>query len=308
MCDDRQMVVELGTGTLRPAVQTDPILSSSGGPWSGFSLEEHDSEGPREGSNLAPAEHVIMVKLDLAGAIELKQEDQWMEMDMQPGQFLMFPAMVPFSYRCRDLGRFLTVSLDRSFVRCAAHDLLSGPDGWEWGESVPVTDPLVFSLGVSLHEEALAGFAGGRTYGESLAAALAVQLVRRYGASCPVPGGSANGSRLNRHQLRRTLDFIHDHLAGEVSLAALAGRAGLSPFHFARLFKATTGQAPHQYVLRCRVERARQLLLGSTQTAADVAVRVGFCDQSHLTSHFKRHYGVTPREFRQRMGADKVFA
>ncbi|HKQ40341.1 MAG TPA: helix-turn-helix transcriptional regulator, partial [Verrucomicrobiae bacterium] len=82
---------------------------------------------------------------------------------------------------------------------------------------------------------------------------------------------------------------------------SLAGAAGLSPFHFARLFKRSTGLSPHQYVLRCRVERARGLLMRSKASIAEVAVEVGFCDQSHLAAHFKRVYGVSPKAFLQQV-------
>jgi AraC family transcriptional regulator len=97
--------------------------------------------------------------------------------------------------------------------------------------------------------------------------------------------------------LRRVIEYIDAHLGQGLSLAELAGVAGLSPFHFARVFKRTTGLAPHQFVVRCRVERARDLLVRGQATVADVAAHVGFADQSHLSAHFKRVFGMTPAAF-----------
>jgi AraC family transcriptional regulator len=64
------------------------------------------------------------------------------------------------------------------------------------------------------------------------------------------------------------------------------------------LFKQSTGLTPHQYVIQCRVERAKQLLLQGELTIADIAYRVGFANQSHLNRHFKRLFGVTPKAIR----------
>jgi AraC family transcriptional regulator len=75
--------------------------------------------------------------------------------------------------------------------------------------------------------------------------------------------------------------------------------AHVSPYHFARLFKHSTGLPPHQYVIACRVERAKELLRERDRLPlADVAAEVGFSSQSHFTRHFKRLVGVTPRRFR----------
>jgi AraC family transcriptional regulator len=79
----------------------------------------------------------------------------------------------------------------------------------------------------------------------------------------------------------------------------MAAVARLSPYHFARQFKAATGLPPHQYVIARRVERAKQLLqAGTGHSIAEVAARAGFSDQSQFSRHFKRLVGVTPGQFR----------
>lgn len=98
-----------------------------------------------------------------------------------------------------------------------------------------------------------------------------------------------------KYKLRQVIDYINDHLDQDLGLAKLAELVQMSPHYFARLFKQSTGFAPHQYVIRCRVERAKQLLIQGKLTIAQVAYAVGFAHQSHLNRHFKRWLGVTPK-------------
>jgi AraC family transcriptional regulator len=71
----------------------------------------------------------------------------------------------------------------------------------------------------------------------------------------------------------------------------------LGEFHFARLFKQTTGLPPHQFVIHKRVERAKRLIAAGRLSLSQIAIDVGFSDQSQLNRHFKRLVGVTPKRF-----------
>ena len=92
---------------------------------------------------------------------------------------------------------------------------------------------------------------------------------------------------------------MEDGLAGDLSLAELAREANLSPHHFARLFKESTGLPPHRYVVGRRVERAKGLLAGTDLPIADVSRRAGFATQAQLNHHLKRLLGLTPAAFRR---------
>ena len=99
--------------------------------------------------------------------------------------------------------------------------------------------------------------------------------------------------------MRRVRDYVETHLSENIDLAALASIAGLSVFHFAREFKRSSGDTPHHYVVRKRVERAQDMLARSDLTLAEIAIAAGFTDQSHLSRHFRQMLGTTPRGFRQ---------
>jgi AraC-like DNA-binding protein len=93
--------------------------------------------------------------------------------------------------------------------------------------------------------------------------------------------------------VRRARDYLHAHPADPVTLRDLSEISGLSVYRLARTFKAETGLAPHAYQVQLRVLRAKRLLAAG-HSIAETATASGFFDQAHLTSHFKRHVGVTP--------------
>lgn len=100
--------------------------------------------------------------------------------------------------------------------------------------------------------------------------------------------------KLGAGQLRAVAELAHEQLSGDISLETMAAAAGYSPFQFARMFKATTGIAPHQYVLRLRIERACRFMRDGTMSLAEIALSVGFYDQAHLSNVFRKAMGVTP--------------
>jgi len=95
-------------------------------------------------------------------------------------------------------------------------------------------------------------------------------------------------------EVRRATDYLMSHLSEAVPLAALAGLTGLSQWHFARAFKAATGVSPHRWQLNARVAKAEELLLSGSMPQAQIALEVGFAEQSHLCRVFKSVIGVSP--------------
>jgi AraC family transcriptional regulator len=104
---------------------------------------------------------------------------------------------------------------------------------------------------------------------------------------------------LSRRKLHRLIDFIDAHLAGDLTLEAMAAEIDMSPYYLARVFKSTIGQSPHQYVLARRVEHAKNLLRNTAMPIADVAFSAGFSSQSHLSHWFRRIIGVSPAAYRR---------
>jgi AraC-like DNA-binding protein len=159
-----------------------------------------------------------------------------------------------------------------------------------------VHDPLLHHIALVLQAAVEAEGEAGQLYAEALAEALAVHFLRRYATSQPAQRAVSGG--LVPYKLQRTLAYIHAHLEQALSLPTLAAVTQMSPTHFAHLFKHATGLAPHQYVSRCRIERAKRLLADTDLPLIEIGPQVGCTDQSHFTALFRRHVAMTPKTYR----------
>jgi AraC-like DNA-binding protein len=121
------------------------------------------------------------------------------------------------------------------------------------------------------------------------------------------PGDQVTGG-LPWSRLRRVVSYVQENLAGELRLAELSALVHMSPYHFARLFRKSTGVPPRQFVIRRRIEAAQTLLAEQQAPIGEVAVAVGFRSQSHFTNSFRRVTGVTPSRFRVAVQVDDPFS
>lgn len=105
-------------------------------------------------------------------------------------------------------------------------------------------------------------------------------------------------SGLPAPRLRHVTEFIDDNLARALPLSELSAQAHMSPYHFSRLFKASTGMPPHRFVVQRRIERARALLLEDQLSIDAIARAVGFRTRSHFSMMFHRLTGTPPTVYR----------
>lgn len=115
-----------------------------------------------------------------------------------------------------------------------------------------------------------------------------------------ITGDSVAGTRqgLPQDKLQSVLVYIDESLGESLKVRELAERVGLSPFHFARMFRRSVGRPPHGYLTDLRMERAKRLLRETQLSLAQVATRVGYQTQAHFTGVFHREVGMTPRSYR----------
>ncbi len=296
MNKSREMLIDAASGLRRPTIPHEPELDSSSCEWPTVRVEQH-RVGALDIPPASPVNHVFAVHLEGINEIEIAEDGPFRLHRILPGQVSFFPSGSIFSSRTREAGRFYTVSLTPQFM--LNHGLST--ESTSPPRYLPlrgIHDPVIKALCDRIRDEVNTGHPKGRAYVEVLGQALAAHVARHYAQGRP--NELPTVGLLTPHQLRRAIEYIREHLAEDLPLARISRAAGLSPFHFARRFKQATGLAPHQYLIHQRVERARHLLTHTQSTLAEIAQQCGFCDQSHLTNHFRRVVGMTPRRFRDR--------
>jgi AraC family transcriptional regulator len=159
-----------------------------------------------------------------------------------------------------------------------------------------MTDARLSSLLVAVNSERVAGFPSGRLFLDSVEQALAAALVNGY-AECHRPVQTYRGG-LSPARLRRVKELVHAKMEDELSLRDLAHSVGLSTAHFSEMFRKSTGETPHQFVLRLRVERAKEMLRSAESRVLDVAIACGFKTQQHFARVFRHVCGLSPKEYR----------
>jgi AraC family transcriptional regulator len=155
----------------------------------------------------------------------------------------------------------------------------------------PVLDALMEQLRAELGRKKASAL-----FVQSIAQTLAVHLARTYAEETRAP---AAPSALPGFKLRQITAWMSAHLADEFRLDRLAAQAGLSKFHFTRLFKAATGVSPSQYQLNLRMDAARRLLRETKRSVVEIALEAGYNNPSHFARLFRRETGLTPSDYRR---------
>jgi AraC family transcriptional regulator len=132
---------------------------------------------------------------------------------------------------------------------------------------------------------------------QGVAQIIAVHLARNYGETGEESRSSSPS--LPGYKLRQITDWLAEHVAEDFNLAQLAAQAGLSKFHFERLFKAALGVSPSRYHINLRMNEARRRLRETKMSVVDVALEVGYADPSHFARLFRRETGLSPSDYRR---------
>ncbi len=276
------------------------ILSSSTCPWrDSFKVEHHRRPVYEQEEVILPQANVVFfsdrmkspcpVEWRIAGS-SLKQKS------LQRGEIAITAKDTPIWGRCFAPSDILIISFSPNLLNAAIADAASSAKAKLEGLQFTGRDRKLRAIGSLLEREARAGCPTGRLYGEFLGMALAAHILRTY-AVFPLPTMDYRGG-LPTHRLRHVVDYIQANLSEDNSLQALADLARVSPFHFCRSFKQSTGLSPHRYILKLRIEEGQRLLKKTTLAISDVANRLGFSDQSHFTMVFRKLVGITPARWR----------
>ncbi|BAZ66464.1 MAG: AraC family transcriptional regulator [Pelatocladus maniniholoensis HA4357-MV3] len=295
---EKSLAIDVTRVDARKHVLTrSPILSSHESGWKNLGLEHHIQpayESPEHYSK----NYVLVIRLKCQLELQRWLGECHRSENCLPGDVAVIPPYVTHRAMTVEESEFMAVTLDSDFLANIAYESVDS-DAVEMIPHFSKADPLIYQITLALKKalEYNNGLASA-LYADSMATALSAHLLQHY--SAPKHSLQNYDGGLPRHKLQRVTEYIIDHLAEDLLLGAMAQEVGMSRYHFARLFKQSTGLSPYQYVIHCRIERAKMLLLQNKLKISEVASIVGFADQSQFTRHFKRILGVTPKEIRKK--------
>lgn len=279
------------------------VLTSAGRGWTGIEVARFTGYDEVSMPPL-PKHHAIIYLNRQPLDLTQRLDGQFRKERVHHGEVAVIPAGPHWEWGFKGATEsdLLPLCVEDAFLREVAESVEVDPDRVEISPLLGARDERIEQIGLMLKEEVEAeGLLGGRLYAESLATALAITLIRDHSSLGRTAAKNAARERaggLSRRALKDAVDYIGDNLEKDLKLTDIARAAHLSPYHFSRLFKQSTGLTPHRYVIERRVQRAKELLCSSTLPIAEIALLCGFANQSHLNRHFKRMLGVSPKALR----------
>ena len=271
------------------------LLSSFEAQWDGLNLI-YELEPADEMPETHLRQHFILIALDDFRATYLL-DGRWKQVDYAKGEIAIIPATqsIPRTQVDREVPLLELFLEPATLVRAACESV--NPDTVELIPQLQICDPLIQHMGLALMAELEVGGTESRLYAESMATALSAHLLRRYCSHAEKIKDYTGG--LPNYKLREAVSYINEHLDQNLTLAEIAAVVRMSPNYFACLFKQSTGLTPHQYVMQCRIEKAKQLLRHQELALVEICQEVGFTSQSHFTRVFRQHTKTTPKAYRK---------
>lgn len=275
-----------------------PLLSSISTQWDEL-LIAYDQFLPGETPEICAKQHGIVIFVNMPKPAQVKRtiDGRCIDECVAQGDVVIVPADTWVQTYSDTAAGAILVSLDTKVFTRTIEETIER-DGIELIPHFATSDPLVYQIGLALKRALENAETTSRLYAETMTNALMMHMLQSYCAEKLTLPTYVGG--LSKLKLQRVIDYIHAHLNRDLSLKELAAIVQISPHYFAQLFKQSTRTSPHQYVIHCRIERAKKLLFQKELTIAEVAKVVGFVDQSHFHRHFKRLIGMTPKAFLQR--------
>jgi AraC family transcriptional regulator len=299
------MVVKpTGTRTLDVRVfPKRPLLNSQTLDWKGGVLQHHcQPAGETPYTRSIPTHHSIIVHHTQAEPNEtnLIPSEQWLDDGQQvrlrqPGDISIIPANTLTRNVWHREVDFSLLWLDSKHISQIAYEAVD-PDRIEIIPRFAAPDPLMYQLILGLRSELELGESCSLLYVDSLITTLSLHLIRKYSVTKPLIQDYTDG--LPKRKLQQAISFINENLTENLSLDDISKIVEMSPHYFTSLFKQSTGMSAYQYIIQCRIERAKELLCKQDLSIAEVSKKVGFQNQSHFSNVFHKHTGTTPKRYR----------
>lgn len=275
-----------------------PIVSSVSLGWDFFGIA-YDWFPVAQLPNIISQQHSVAIFTDVPSPVRTERQidGRFKQEQVIQGNCVIIPAHISQRVEWNRASGALMLAIDPTVFAQTIYEVVD-PNQIELLPQFATADPFIYQIGVALKSALFKHSDRSRLYAETLVNTLILHLLEHYTTSRPNLRECVAG-QLPQYKLQQVIDYIDAYLDRDLSLQELSNLVQMSPHYFSTLFKQSTGTTPHQYVIRCRIERAKYLMAQTKLSLAEIAIQVGFVDQSHLHRHFKRLIGVTPKTFLQ---------
>ena len=283
----------------RENLRSKPVSASiSGRTWQGVAIDEVSSYAVRNMAVEPRDHHLLCINLADHSYVRSERCGRVHQSAGLAGEAAIIPAGVASTWD-GSVPSHLTLRVPPNTLTEMAEDVRRyGSQRTNIANHFRIRDPFVASMATIFHVElSRASHPAQDVLLGSLITALSMHLLRDY-TNAP-QREERQVLNVGSAPLRRALAYIEDQPYVRISLEDLSEVAGLSRFHFGRLFRRQFGISPASYVERSRLERAKVMIRHDQMALAEIAHALGFSDQSHFTRRFRRHEGCTPSEYRQ---------
>lgn len=246
-----------------------------------------------ESAEQAVKGHRLVINIGNAVNVHWKNSNnKWNNKLYEPGCLSFVPNGQPNEVYCEQNIDIMIIEINQDYIKQTL-----GINNLELKEVRGIMDNMIYQLALYLREEQKCGKIASKIFSESIIAGLAIQIGTKYNINKKeiyAPKG-----KLSSTQLKHLIDYCNSNIESDISIEKLSKQVNLSPFHFIRSFKNTVGLTPYQYIVHMRIEKSKQLIKQNKYSLMEIALRLGYSDQSHFSNSFKKIIGITPHDFKK---------
>jgi AraC family transcriptional regulator len=290
-------LIETSTGNPSDYANTIVIQESSADlGWDGVLIERGYCTGSYPGNIVAPC-FVFALEIDNDFKWTADSPESYLGQKFNPGEIWHNLPNVPFTQELPNSCSFIVLFVEERILlenfRIPENKKIT------FLKNFNIRDWNIENLIMLLYSEMLTKNRNGSNFSRSLIQAFSIYYVKNYSDYNDIMRLSSKRSKSCNIDIEAVAEYISRNIKGPISIEDLAEMCNASRFYFLKEFRRIMGITPYQYILKMKMDRAKELLMEDDTRVIDVAYQMGFSDQSHFTNTFKKYFGFSPGNFKK---------